>query len=74
MTNPTSLSYIAAREHIGDLTRSADQARLVRIARERERDSRRGSPIAWIARRLPRRIARRTSTAPAVAPPACIEP
>jgi hypothetical protein len=76
MTSPSSLSYIAAREHISDLTRSAEQHRLAGSASEQERNSDRGSLLDWIAwmASRPRRKARTPSPAPAVAPPHCSEP
>jgi hypothetical protein len=85
MTSPNHLSYLAAREHMADLTRSAEQARLARAVRDKRDDSRPGGPIARIVRRLPRRSAQPTNGAPAVAPrpttgvpavapPGCLEP
>ena len=70
----SQLTYLAAREHVADLTRSAEQALLAGIVGKSRDDSGRRSPIARIATRLARRAARSTTGAPAVAPPGRIEP
>ncbi len=74
MTNPSQLTYIAAREHLADLTRSAEQARLAGAVGKSREDSGRRGLIARLATRLARRPSRSTTSAPAVAPPGYVEP
>ena len=74
MTNPSQLTYVAAREHLADLTRSAERARLAGVVTKSRDDSGRGGLIVRIARRLARRTARSATSTPAVAPPGYIEP
>lgn len=57
------LNYIRAQEHIADLTRAAEQARLAQEARKIENGFEPGS-IAAVIERLRRSKARRASVRP----------
>ena len=58
------LTYIVARQHIADLHRAAERARLARDAGTGRRDSRVSSPIARLGALLARLTARLAPTGP----------
>lgn len=58
------LNYIVAQQHIADLHRAAERARLARDAGTGRRDSRGWTPITWIGAQLARLTARLAPTGP----------